>query len=360
MTRRKYFITIHLSRTGGVHEEKAGVSYPKMPKTSKGDTIKVFTQKIEIQAERNGLFKLDDIIEYKQNSIYVQIYKSLLYLFLKKGKRVNVRSIEVRRNGCQSDALQIDAKRQPLNGDFSLMYAIPDEVLAILWDESVKGETLRASASHFLVALSVKDRYKRFERLWRAFEQIIMWYKYHEMMPNKPKEFDALVEMRKYICSNPRELTNTFTYVQSLKSADIERLHWDKLVKNNYVYANKKTQIKQLYDGFFEKNKDERLVGVYKKIQKSYAQEIANQGMTDDFDTIIQNYTSIHARNDSHLLSLIVCKYCYFMRNKMFHGEVADFSFCFTNHTEDDDITDFLNNLLERLVNELICNFDKL
>lgn len=97
-----------------------------------------------------------------------------------------------------------------------------------------------------------------------------------------------------------------------------------------------------------------------KKIQKSYAQEIANQGMTDDFDTLIQNYTYIHARNDSHLLSLIVCKYCYFMRNKMFHGEVADFSFCFTNHTKDDDITDFLNNLLERLVNELICNFDKL
>ncbi len=360
MTKRKYFITIHSSRTDGVHEEKTGVSYPQMPKTSQGDTIKVFTQKIEIQAERNGLFKLDDIIEYKQNSIYVQIYKSLLYLFLKKGKRVNIRSIEVKRNGCQPEILQIDARRQPLNGDFSLMYAVSDKVLAILWDESVESETLRASVSHFLVALSVKDRYKRFERLWRAFEQIIMWHKYHAIMPNKPKEFDALVEMRNYICSNPRELSNIFSYVQSLNSADIERLHWNKLVKNNYVSANKAPQIKQLYDDFYDKNKDERLVGVYKKIQKSYAKEIANQGRTDDFDAVIQKYSSTHAKNDSHLLSLIVCKYCYFMRNKMFHGEVADFSFCFTNHTEDDDITDFLNSLLERLVNELICNFDKL
>ena len=48
------------------------------------------------------------------------------------------------------------------------------------------------------------------------------------------------------------------------------------------------------------------------------------------------------------------------MRNKMFHGELGDFSFCFTNHTEDDDITDFLNDLLEKFVNELICGYNNL
>ena len=57
MTRRKYFITIHLSRTGGVHEEKAGVSYPKMPKTSQGDTIKVFTKKYRNHTPRKLLTK---------------------------------------------------------------------------------------------------------------------------------------------------------------------------------------------------------------------------------------------------------------------------------------------------------------
>lgn len=298
-------------------------------------------------------------MEYKQNSIYVQIYKSLLYLFLKKGKRVNIKSIEVKRNGCQPETLQVDTKRQPLSGDFSLRYAVSDKVLAILWDESVKGETLRVSVSHFLVALSVTDRYKRFERLWRAFEQVVMWHKHHDAIPSKPKVFDALVEMRTYFCSNPLELSNTLCYVGTFNSTSIEKLHWDKLVKNNYVSGNK-AQIKQLYDDFFDKNKDERLVGVYKKIQKSYAKEIANQGRTGDFDAIVQYYNSTRVRNDCHLLSLIVCKYCYFMRNKMFHGEVADFSFCFTNHTEDDDITDFLNGLLERLVNELICKYDTL
>lgn len=44
MTKRKYQITIHTSRTDGVHTEK-NVAYPQMSKASVGDTIKVFTQK---------------------------------------------------------------------------------------------------------------------------------------------------------------------------------------------------------------------------------------------------------------------------------------------------------------------------
>lgn len=234
MTKRKYQITIHTSRTDGVHTEKNNVAYPQMSKASVGDTIKVFTQKINIQAERNGKFDIEDIIEYKQSTIYTQIYKSLLYLFLKKGKRVNIRSIDVRRTG-YSKSLLIDAKRQPLVGDFSIKFAIPEAVLDNLWEEGVKGNTMRAAASHFLVALSSNDRYIRFERLWRAFEQIAMWHYYHDAMPNKPKEFEALVNMRNHICSNPIELSKTFAYVDKLDNTKINSLHWRKLIQNNYT-----------------------------------------------------------------------------------------------------------------------------
>ena len=44
----------------------------------------------------------------------------------------------------------------------------------------------------------------------------------------------------------------------------------------------------------------------------------------------------------------------------MFHGEEADFTFCFTNHTEDDDITDLVNRILESMVLDLICGFNTL
>ena len=115
-----------------------------------------------------------------------------------------------------------------------------------------------------------------------------------------------------------------------------------------------------MYNDFFQKNKDERLEGIFRKALNIYRKDIENQGKIQDFETLINSCKNKHERNSAHVLSLIVCKYCYFMRNKMFHGELADFSFCFTNHTEDDDITDFLNGLLEMLVNELICNYDRL
>lgn len=356
MTKRKYLITIHTSRTSGVHEQKCGVPYSQMPRTSHGDIIKVFTQKIEIQAVRNGTFNIEDIIEYKQSTIYTQIYKALLYLFLKKGKRVNIRSIEIERSG-HSQCLQIDTKCQPLMGDFILQYPISDNVLDVLWEEGVKSNTLRAAASHFLVAISSKDRYKRFERLWRAFEQIVMWHKYHDKIPEKPKEFDALVEMRKYICTNPTGLGRILAYVNLLNKAKIDQLHWRKLIQNNYACKDKVRQVNNLYDDFFDKNKDERLDGAFRKALKVQEKDIMSQGRKSDFERLMHLYTTTHARNNEHVLSLLACKYCYFMRNKMFHGEVADFSFCFTNHTEDDDITDFLNEMLEKLVNELICEY---
>lgn len=359
MTRRKYDITIHTSRSEGMHENKFGVPYHKMSKTALRDTIKVYTQKIEIIAERNGRFVLEDIIEYKQNTIYTQVYKALLYLFLKKKKSVKIRAIDIKRFG-YSESLEIDSKRQPLDGDFNLQYAIPDDVLDVIWEESVKGNALRAAVSHFLVALSTKDRYKRFERLWRAFEQVIMWHKYHDNIPNKPSEFEALVEMRSHICSNPVELGKTFAYIDLLDSSKIEQLHWRKLILNNYTFNDKAKQVETLYNDFFDKNKDERLVSVFEKTLKLQEKEIDAQGRKAEFEALVYNYSTSHIRNNAHVLSLLVCKYCYFMRNKMFHGEVADFSFCFTNHTEDDDITDILNTLLEKFVNELICEYNKL
>ena len=43
-------MTIHTSRTDGVHVEKNGVPYLQMSKASVGDTIKVFTKYITITA----------------------------------------------------------------------------------------------------------------------------------------------------------------------------------------------------------------------------------------------------------------------------------------------------------------------
>lgn len=166
--------------------------------------------------------------------------------------------------------------------------------------------------------------------------------------------------MRSYFETIPQELSRTFNIIDRISSRNISKLHWKRLVENNFPYTGKAKQISQLYDELFDKNKDVRLVRMYNKIRNLRANEISAHGRDHDFDTLIRSYLTTKPKNNSHVLSLIVCKYCYFMRNKMFHGEEADFSFCFTNHTEDDDITDFLNIILTSLVNELIVGYNTL
>lgn len=359
MTKRKYTITIHTSRCKGIQGTFPDVPYLKKSPKAQGDRIKIYSQKIVIVAERNKKYDLESIIEYKQNSLYQQIYKSLLCLFLKKGKRTFIRSIEVK-VGNSVEKLLVDKNRQPIDGDFVVHIPIPPLVLGILWEETVRGKTLRASISHYLIAISSKDRYKRFERLWRSFEQIAVWHKYHDAIPTHPSDFESLCEMRSYICSNPQALQQTFMFIDKVGSRKLGKLHWRKLIDNNYPYSGNKKQVERLYSDFCDKNKDVRLTRVFKKVITMRKSAIDSHGLTNDFETLINSYVTNRLHNNSHVLSLIVCKYCFFMRNKMFHGEEADFSFCFTNHTEDDSITDFLNELLERLVNELIVGFDSL
>ena len=107
-------------------------------------------------------------------------------------------------------------------------------------------------------------------------------------------------------------------------------------------------------------NQDHRLLGVLKKARDIRCSSLISHNLLQTVETTIASYAQPPIKHNEQVLSIIACKYCYFMRNKMFHGQEADFTFCFTNHTEDDDITDFLNEILESLLFDLICDFDNI
>lgn len=69
--------------------------------------------------------------------------------------------------------------------------------------------------------------------------------------------------------------------------------------------------------------------------------------------------TSPETHND-HVLAILLCKYAYYVRNKCFHGQQADLSFCFSDKTNDDDIIDMLNELLLRITTELFISYSSL
>ena len=311
--------------------------------------------------KRSFLEALGTVNDYRlmTSVIYSQLLKSLLYLYLGNGKRVIIHSIEVSTPTIRENR-PINKKRQPLANDFHLSKTIPNDVLLNLFDESPKGEFLRRVSTHYLKAITSKDRYFRFERLWRAFEQLAYWHLYHNHLPKKPDETAAMREMRNFICTNPPCIQDTLSIVNKLGSRKISKLHWKRMIEANYHYSGNRAQLDLMINNLIGRNKDMRLIRVFRKAIDLRRTGLIHYDLLASVNSTIDSYALTRKRNNHHVLSLLLCKYCYFMRNKMFHGEEADFTFCFTNHTEDDDITGLVNRILESMVLDLICGFNTL
>lgn len=362
MTRVKYTITIHTSRGNKIRNTISSVRYQNIPtavlEAGGGDYIRFYQQKVIIKASRNRKrLNLEDILEYRQNTIYAQIFKTVLYLYLGNERRVEIRSIDVETPKNKESRI-INPKSQPLSRDFKLRNAIPASVMDVIWEESTKSEYLRRAVSHYLRGKTSKDRYFVFERYWRAFEQLAYWHHYHSPLPKKPEETEAMRSIRTFIDSNPPSLSKTISFVDKVGSRQIDKLHWRKLIIANYPYTGDVRQINLVIDNLIRKNQDIRLVRMFRKACDIHKKGLVDHALKPVADTLINSYVTTHAKNNANVLALIVCKYCYFYRNKMFHGQEADYTFSFSNHTEDDDITDFLNSVLELLVFDLICGFN--
>lgn len=360
MTKVKYTITIHTSRTNRIRLSKLDLTYHKKPVAAGFDKVQFMNQKVVIGAERNSKrLSLDDMLEYKQSNLYSQIFKSLLCLYLGNGCRVSIRGIDMDTATIHETRL-LDRKSQPLALDFNLRKAIPQSTLDVLWDETPKGENLRTVVSHFLKGVTSKDRYFKFERLWRAYEQLAYLHYYHDNIPKSPNGTDAMRSMRTLILSNPAYLQDTLNLVDSIGSRALDKLHWKRLIESHYPYTGSANQLNCLINNLINGNQDYRLCRVFKKARDLRENGLTNHHLLAGVDSTIAGYQAARVKNNTHVLSLIICKYGFFMRNKMFHGHEADFTFCFTNHTEDDDITDFMNRILESFIVDLLCGYNSL
>lgn len=70
---------------------------------------------------------------------------------------------------------------------------------------------------------------------------------------------------------------------------------------------------------------------------------------------VTEHTTQAHIQRDEELIALLSLKYAYFVRNKMFHGEIPDSTFKIQDDFIDKEI-DILNNILSTLNFEIFNN----
>ncbi len=359
-----YKICIHLSRDNSFVGRIEHVPFVSAP-AGESDTIVYTKQKITIHATRYTKFTPEQILHNSKNSLYIQILKSIIFLYVVNKERVRIHSITIDRKTSRTQDAQykyeLEAHSQPVKGDFLLREDLPDNVKNIIWEESIRAYKLRSILSHYLGGLSSDDRYYIFERLWRAFEQLCF---YHNRADRDNNDFNALKEIRKYVNTHLPDFQAALNATDTIGVREFQRFDWEGYVKNEFPLLAKGPKPK-VYEEKFKvyfvtNNKDYRVIKMLEKVVPLRNAEMIHFGINGDVNSHISNLIAHPKLHKENVLTMLCCKYAYYLRNKMFHGEIEDFTFSFSEGNNNDWNLDRLNLLLSELGFELLMVYDVL
>lgn len=232
--KNKYKICIHIARSNSFIGVINNVPFAGAP-AGAFDEVKFTKQKITITAIRSKKFRTEDILKKKGNSLYGQILKSIVFLYLKNGERIRITKITVDRSTTRTQDKtfehDVDKYMQPLADDFTLRFAIPDSIIDLVWREGKDYANLRSILTHFLSGLSSLDRYYIFERLWRAFEQLCL---FHNRADRDNCDFKALAAMRTYIAGHLGDFPEALNEANKVSALAFRKFDWEGYVKNEF------------------------------------------------------------------------------------------------------------------------------
>lgn len=364
MAKNYYTIKIHISRDNVELNSFQNIPYANSG-VGCGDTVTFKKQTIIIEAERSKKMSPQEILYNNQNSLYRQIIKCILFLYLKNECRILLKKIDILRRTQRTQdtpySITVDKYNQPVKADFVLRYSIPGTILDMVWQEGIQAEYLRTIFSYWLLALASEDRFYIFEQLWRSFERLAF---YANRASNSKSEYEAIRNMKNLIRNNTHLFPDAMNEAHRISGRSFRSFDWSGYVKNEFptlAASNKPKPYTEKYQKYFVLcNMDLRVIGMLKKTLLIRENELRHFGVYATVLRHITTHLATRAKYDEQLLTMLCCKYAYYFRNKMFHGEVLSHSFTFTEKTIENKNIDVLNTLLQSLTTDLILSFDRL
>ena len=362
----KYIIEIILAEDSLI---KKTLSCPYYMSNGKSDIVTFSTKCISIEAERSKSYSEEDIFKNVQNSLYNQMFKSLLYHYSVNGDKAAITRITVTVVAAGKQSML--ATREFTAADQPLPVAAPLFTLDKLSLELLMGETddaynLRLTMVHWLSAMGESDTKNRLECLWRAFERICI-YRRHRNRDEIPYVSKALVEMVKELQMHSRRYPMAMSLARRMTYDELRKLMWHDLMEGTYKSRfdldneRDKAKFKKKYlDEFVNQFKDIRVVTLLYETLRYMKKELdAIDHQYNNVETDLSNRISANVCRDADVLALMTCHYAYFLRIRLFHGHSLVKCSIFDKHTEKMGVG-VTAQILETLVAELINNFGRL
>ena len=311
------------------------------------DTFVFYQKSCHLVLSRTKKYDDGGILSNASNSINTQIVKALLCYYSITSDFPLVDKITiVRRSAKTPDYAYREASGfiQPLVSKALRTLSCTPAIVDGLVENSQRGHALRIAMSYWLKGISSDDVYYKFEHLWRAFDRLFLY------QGNKPTDHENMVIMRQFILHNSASFPKSIAITNGYSEDKFLSYRWVRMILNDYATQNKTAALVD----FIERHHDGRIMRMLQQKLACRNEFLANEGKIGRVNSYIAS--NLTTTIDAELVTLLAIKYAYFVRNKMFHGEVIDRTFRVRENNLDVEMRN-LNELLEVLVMELMENY---
>lgn len=311
------------------------------------DTFTFRNNGFTIEAERSCSYSDGSILNNSQNSLNGQILKGLLVYYALASDFPKLKNISIlrKRQRRLGDFVYTETLRfqQPLTpGIVRNLHLSQADVNEIL-EETDKGIAVRTALSYWLKGVNSQDKYFKFDRYWKAFDRLLL----HQ--GNTTRERDGIPAMKALIRGNAGLFVKSTAMINTASDDYIRKFSWNKLL---YKCSKRYTKPEDICRRATEYS-DSRAIRLFQSLV--YGPKVQTALSSAGLWTNVVNHFAANIATicDIDIVLLLSLSYTYYLRCKLFHGEVPDSTFKLKPTDEDWEIEE-LGKLLEIVVFELL------
>lgn len=344
------------------------------------DSLAVENDRLTIKCSRSAKINLINIVFSESNSIHNQIIKSLIYYYIRVNRFIPIKNITINRIQQTSEETIFSLPttkisiEQILNDKFTGIDISTASIINI-FSVNDKSRAIQYALTYLLKSKITNEESERFEKLWKAFNSIYYYF------GNGANENECHRLMRSFILTNPTLFSKSLHKAKSITAKELqEKVRFYELLSNDYHTKEKivsfigfvfryqdKFICKNLLDNisYFEAdlkdifnvdkveskfNKFDYIKDIYLNNKSSSDSEIIFKKVKEYLEDKVKKPVT---NTELEIIVFICIKYCYYLRNKIFHAEKQDLTFRFAKNNMIFEL-EWVNDILETLIIELI------
>ena len=349
--RNAFKIVVTLSGNLKIQTEQHTLQY-KFSR-SHTDTLTISSNTITISGTRSQKPSFDDVFKNNKSEVYLQFIKSYVYYSISNGVIPKIKSITCydKNNDVEITYTKDDIVNLKPKTSTSILKKISRTKLAVIFKSTNEGLKYLYATTTLIRSLCSDDYNDVFEKLWKSYNSI------YRVLSTRSQEWQCLEDMGNIMLGNPSDFPLSSAHAATLTKSDVlSKTRWYAMLENKFITRMNLNSRESRFSSFLTKYHDHRLVEMANDTIDFKKNFWTSQITRTNTLTTIQARLATPAQVDIEIVDVLSNYYMYYLRNKILHGEQADYSFRFIPYNKESITLKFSSELLILIIFDLINN----